>query len=129
MNLIHYNPNRLLGNLDEFVNQALRTFSPSAINPASGTYRYEEKNSFRLRLDLPGFTREEIAICLENRILTIIAESGREDAFLSDLERTYKLPKNINPDDINAKLENGVLDLNLKKLTDQEPSVRKINIR
>jgi HSP20 family molecular chaperone IbpA len=129
MNLIHYNPNRLLGNLDEFLNQALSTFSPAAVTPAPGVYRYEKKDSFRLRLDLPGFTREEIAICLENRILTIIAKSEREDAFLSDLERTYKLPKNITPDDIHAKLENGVLDLNLKKPTDQEPSVRKINIR
>ncbi|HCQ78895.1 MAG TPA: hypothetical protein DIV46_02880, partial [Verrucomicrobiales bacterium] len=43
-------------------------------------------------------------------------------------ERTYNLPKNINPNGINAKLENGVLDLSFKKLTDQEPSVRKIKI-
>ena len=81
MNLIHYNPNRLLGNLDEFLNQTLRSFSPSPITPAPGAYRYEEKDSYRLRLDLPGFTREEIAISLENQMLTIIAKSEREDAF------------------------------------------------
>jgi HSP20 family molecular chaperone IbpA len=84
--------------------------------------------AYRLRLNLPGFTREEIAISLEKRLLTIIAKSEREDAFFSSFERSYDLPKNINPNGINAKLENGVLDLSFKKLIDQEPKVRKIKI-
>ena len=128
MNLNHYNPNRVLGNLDEFLNQTLRSFSPSPNISAPGAYRYEEKDSYRLRLDLPGFTREEIVISLEKQMLTIIAKSEREGAFSSSFERTYNLPKNINPNGINAKLKNGVLDLSFKKLTDQEPSVRKIKI-
>ena len=128
MNLTCYNPNRFFGNLDDFLNQTLRSFSPSPITPASGVYRYEEKDCYRLRLNLPGFTRKEIAISLEKKLLTIIAKSEREDAFFSSFERSYDLPKNINPNGINAKLENGVLDLSFKKLIDQEPKVRKIKI-
>jgi HSP20 family protein len=128
MNLTHYNPNRFFGNIDDFLNQTLRNFSPSPITPAPGAYHYEEKDSYRLRLNLPGFAREEIAISLEKQILTIIAKSEREDLFSSSFERSYNLPKNINPNGINAKLENGVLDLSFKKLTDQEPNVRKIKI-
>ena len=108
MNLTHYNPNRFFGNIDDFLNQTLRNFSPSPITPAPGAYRYEEKDSYRLRLNLPGFAREEIAISLEKQILTIIAKSEREDPFSSSFERSYNLPKNINPNGINAKLENGV---------------------
>ena len=128
MNLTHYNPNRFFGNIDDFLNQTLRSFSPSPNISSPGAYRYEEKDSYRLRLDLPGFTREEIVISLEKQMLSIIAKSEREDAFSSSFERTYNLPKNINPNGINAKLENGVLDLSFKKLTDQKPSVRKIKI-
>ncbi|MDG1151072.1 MAG: Hsp20/alpha crystallin family protein [Akkermansiaceae bacterium] len=128
MNLTHYNKNRFFGNIDDFLNQTLRSFSPSPITPAPEAYRYEEKDSYRLRLNLPGFAREEIAISLEKQILTIIAKSEREDAFFSSFERSYNLPKNINPNGINAKLENGVLDLIFKKLTKQEPRVRKIKI-
>ena len=128
MNLTHYNPNRFFGNIDDFLNQTLRSFSQSPITPAPGAYRYEEKDSYRLRLNLPGFAREEIAISLEKQILTIIAKSEREDPFSSSFERSYNLPKNINPNGINAKLENGVLDLSFKKLIDQEPNVRKIKI-
>ena len=129
MNLTHYNPNRVLGNLDEFLNQTLRSFSPSPITlPPPAHTATRRKDSYRLRLDLPGFAREEIAISLEKQMLTIIAKSEREDAFFSSFERSYNLPKNINPNGINAKLENGVLDLGFKKLTTQEPSVRKIKI-
>ncbi|MDG2399465.1 MAG: Hsp20/alpha crystallin family protein [Akkermansiaceae bacterium] len=128
MNLTHYNPNRLFGNLDEFLSQTLRSFGPSPIMRAPGAYRYEEKDSYRLRLDLPGFTREEIALSLEKRALTVTAKSEREDAFLPGFERTYNLPEDINPNDINAKLKNGVLDLSFKKLTAQESGVRNIEI-
>jgi HSP20 family protein len=128
MNLTHYNPNRLFGNLDEFLSQTLRSFGPSPIMRAPGAYRYEEKDSYRLRLDLPGFTREEIALSLEKRALTVTAKSEREDAFLPGFERTYNLPDDINPNDINAKLKNGVLDLSFKKLTAQESGVRNIEI-
>ena len=128
MNLTHYNPNRLFGNLDEFLSQTLRSFGPTHIMRAPGAYRYEEKDSYRLRLDLPGFTREEIALSLEKRALTVTAKSEREDAFLPGFERTYNLPEDINPNDINAKLKNGVLDLSFKKLTAQESGVRNIEI-
>ena len=128
MNLTHYNPNRLFGNLDEFLSQTLRSFGPTPIMRAPGAYRYEEKDSYRLRLDLPGFTREEIALSLEKRALTVTAKSEREDAFLPGFERTYNLPEDINPNDINAKLKNGVLDLSFKKLTAQESGVRNIEI-
>ncbi|MEN8774707.1 MAG: Hsp20/alpha crystallin family protein [Akkermansiaceae bacterium] len=128
MNLTHYTPNRLLGNLDEFLNQTLRNFGPTPAPRAPGAYHYEEKDTYRLRLDLPGFTREEVSLSLEKRELTITAKSEREDAFLSDFERTYNLPDDIDPNGISAKLENGVLDLAFKKLADLNKGVRNIEI-
>ena len=128
MNLTHYTPNRLLGNLDEFLNQTLRSFGPAPATRAPGAYRYEEKDSYRLRLDLPGFTREEVSLSLKKQALTVTAKSESEDAFLSDFERTYNLPDDIDPNGINAKLENGVLDLTFKKLADEDKGVRNIEI-
>lgn len=128
MNLTHYTPNRLLGNLDEFLNQTLRNFGPAPATRAPGAYRYEEKDTYRLRLDLPGFTREEVSLSLEKHELTVTAKSEREDPFLSDFERTYNLPDDIDPHGIGAKLENGVLDLTFKKLADIDKGVRNIEI-
>ena len=128
MNLTHYTSNRLLGNLDELLNQTLRNFGPAPATRAPGAYRYENKDSYRLRLDLPGFIREEISLTLEKRELTVTTKSEREDSFLSDFERTYNLPEDINPNGVNAKLENGVLDLTFKKLSDEDKGVRNIEI-
>lgn len=128
MNLTQYQPNRLFGNLDEFLSQTLRSFGPVAATRAPGAYRYEEKDSYRLRLDLPGFTREEISLSLEKRNLTVTAKSEREEAFQGDFERTYTLPEDIDPDGITAKLDLGVLDLGFKKLTPDNDGIRTIEI-
>ena len=123
MNLTHYTPYRLLGNLDEFLNQAFRGFGPLPASRAPGAYRYEDKNSYRLRLDLAGFSRDEISLSLEKGDLTVTVKSERGDAFQTDFERTYTLP-----DDVSAKLENGVLDVTFAKQTESEDAIRKIEI-
>ncbi len=128
MNLINYSPNRLLGNLDELLSQTLRSFGPTPATRAPGAYRYEEKDAYRLRLDLPGFTREEISLSLEKRDLTVTATTEREDAFRSDFEQTYSLPEDVDPEGTAAKLENGVLELTFKKLTETNEGVRNIEI-
>jgi HSP20 family protein len=128
MNLTHYQPNRLFGNLDEFLNQTLRSFGPLAAPRAFGAYRYEEKDSYRLRVDLPGFTREEVTLTHEKDTLTLTAKSEREDAFHEDYERTFTLPDDVDPEGITAKLENGVLDLTFAKVTDGDAGVRTIEI-
>lgn len=128
MNLTNYSPNRLLGNLDDFLSQTLRNFGPIPATRAPGAYRYEEKNGYRLRLDLPGFTREEISLSLEKLDLTVTAKTEREDAFRDEFERAYTLPEDVDPEGIEAKLENGVLDLTFKKVTPENDGIRNIEI-
>ena len=128
MNPLHYSPNRLLGNLDQLLSQTLRSFGPIAATRAPGAYRYEDSESYRLRLDLPGFTREEIELSLEKNELTITAKSEREDAFLEDFERNYNLPEDIDPNGTSAKLQDGVLDLRFQKLADEDKGTRNIEI-
>ena len=128
MNLTIYSPNRLLGNLDELLSQTLRNFGPTPATRAPGAYRYEEKEAYRLRLDLPGFNSEEISLSLEKRDLTVTAKTEREEAFHDEFKRSYTLPENVDPDGIVAKLDNGVLDLTFKKLTEINDGVRNIEI-
>ena len=120
--------NRLLGNLDDFFAETLRHFGPPSTGNTSGAYRYETEDSYRLRIDLPGFTREEITLTLEKNELTIEAKSVQEDPFNAEFQRTYQLAENTDPDGITAKLENGVLDLTFKKLAPNEPESKTITI-
>lgn len=128
MNLTNYSPNRFLGNLDELLSQTLRSFGPAPATRAPGAYRYQEKEAYRLRLDLPGFTREEISLSLEKRDLTVTAKTERENAFRDEFERTYTLPEDVDSEGIAAKLVDGVLDLTFKKVTEINDGVRNIEI-
>ncbi len=128
MNLLNQFPNRLLGNLDEIISQTLRSFDPTPESNAADTYRYESDEAYRLRLDLPGFNKEEVDLKLEEDQLTVSAKTEREEAFRDDFERTYTLPEDVDPDGITAKLENGVLELTLNRIAPEEPKTRSIEI-
>lgn len=128
MTLLNRIPNNLFGNLDELLSQTFRNFGPAPAVKAPGAYRYQSKNSYRLRLDLPGFTRDEIALNFEKHELKVTAKSAREEAFSKEFERTYTLPEDVDPEGIEAKLTEGVLDLTFKKVVDADAGTRAIEI-
>jgi HSP20 family protein len=128
MTLLNRIPNNLIGNLDEFLNQTLRSFGPAPAAKAPGAYRYQTNDSYRLRLDLPGFTRDEISLTLEKDELKVTAKTEREEAFRNEFERTYSLPDDVDPEGIEAKLSDGVLDLTFKKVTSEDSGARVIEI-
>ena len=128
MTLTNRIPNRLFGNLDEFFNQAFRNFGPNPVSRVPDSYRYETDEHYRLRLDLPGFKKEDINLSLEDGQLKVTAKTESEEAFRSEFDRVFDLPDDANPGEITAKLEDGVLDLVLKKVAETEPAVRTIEI-
>jgi HSP20 family protein len=129
MTLTNRIPNRLFGNLDEFFNQAFSNFGPNPVSRVPDSYRYETDEHYRLRLDLPGFAREEIKLTLEDGQLKITAKTESEAAFRSDFDRVFDLPDDANAGEVTAKLEDGVLDLVINKVAESVPAVRTIEIK
>ena len=128
MKLINYSRNRLFGTLDELLNLSIQNLSPVSSTSAPAAYHHEDEDSHHLHLDLPGFTRDEITVTLQKNTLTISAKSLQETPFNREVEQSYILPKNIDPESITAKLEHGVLNLSLKKLKEEQNTPRKIDI-
>lgn len=117
--------NRLFGNLDHFVNEALRSFGPAPASRALGAYRYKDEHSYTLRLEIPGYSKEQVSLSLTERDLTISAENP--DTKMS-YERTISLPETVDETAITAKLEHGILELGFPKAKVEEPVARTIEI-
>jgi HSP20 family molecular chaperone IbpA len=126
-----------LGDLNRFLNPDFRVgYHSFAPFPASlsdffdyelGTYtrRFkatEENGNLILSLDLPGFKQAEVEVELENQVLTVRAKNAKDE-----VEQSVTVGDDIDPDKVEAKLEDGVLTLILGRHEAAKP--RKITIK
>lgn len=100
----------------------------------------EEEDAFYAIADLPGFTKDDITIELEDNRLTIRAKRDeqlehkdearnylRKERRYGEFVRSFYVD-NIKQDEIRAKLENGVLRVKLPKLEPSKPQRKTIDI-
>ena len=84
---------------------------------------HEHDDHYEMRIDLPGFKKEQIT--LENGYLTVAAEKGvetenngkliRQERYSGEMARSFYVGEDITEDEIKAKYEHGVLSLEIPK--------------
>jgi len=89
---------------------------------------------YLITLDLPGFTKEQVKIELNENILTIKAENfenANEDDgknhINKQLKQVIRLNNDIEPDAIKSSLENGILTITIPRIQ-HKPETKSINI-
>jgi HSP20 family protein len=115
-------PNRYFGSgLFDFDNELWnRNIS---IPPANIT---ESDKDYKLELSVPGFKKEDFNIDIDQGTLIISSERkeesnkeeknySRKEFSYSSFSRTFQLPENTDENNINAKYDNGVLQLTIPK--------------
>jgi HSP20 family protein len=99
----------------------------------------DKGDKFLLRADMPGFDKQDIHIDINGDRLTITAEHTeetnensneyiRKERRYGSLSRSFDI-SNIEAGNISARYENGVLELDLPKKIEVQPSTHKIEIR
>jgi HSP20 family protein len=114
---------------DQFFNRNLGDFFGSDfVNDAPAVNVTELENQFKIELAAPGLEKGDFNIKVEEDQLTISAEQKheteekkedgkflrREFSFAS-FSRSFRLPENVDADNISANYNNGVLVLELPK--------------
>jgi HSP20 family protein len=128
--------------LDREFNRVLNRFWGSAEVPATlAPYAvdvHEDGDHFYVEAELPGFTRDDIEITLEDGALTIRGERKTEEKKgdqkqalhverrWSRFERSFMLPAAVNENSVQASLNDGLLTVTLDKREEVKP--RKIQI-
>ncbi|HEY7637149.1 MAG TPA: Hsp20/alpha crystallin family protein [Gemmatimonadales bacterium] len=93
---------------------------------------FEDERAVKIVAEIPGVRSEDVKITLENNLLTIRgekrqeAEEGNErvhryERSYGSFERTFALPRSVDPDQIQASNENGVLTVTLPKVEKARP--------
>ena len=97
----------------------------------------ETKDAYVLKADLPGVKEEGVDISLSGNMLTISGEKEEEHKEQSDqyyaVERSYgsfarsfSLPPGVDGEHVGADLKEGVLTVNIPKLSEAQP--KKISV-
>jgi HSP20 family protein len=113
---------------DRLFDRAFEAFAPST----EGRFHEqldEKDESHVLRIDLPGLRKEDIRLDLNDRALTVTAESPADRPFALQYRRAWTLGPEIDTAGISARLELGVLELTLPKIAPAERQPRTIEIQ
>merc|ERR1711879_315143 len=108
-----------------------------AFNPISNTR--ESENAYHVEIDLPGLSKEDIKIDLNDKTLTIYGERNikheinEEDYYKVEssfgrFQRQFTLPENVDIENISANSKDGVLEIVLPK-TQESIKKKSIEIR
>ncbi len=98
----------------------------------------ETDEAFRIRLDVPGMTKDDITINLQNNTLTVSGERTSErtkeseeyvrvERAFGNFHRTFNLPNAVDQQNVEAAYEDGVLTINVPKT--EESTRRQIEIQ
>lgn len=95
----------------------------------------ETKDSYYVEMAVPGLKKSDFTVDLDNKILSITADSKtenqenednliRREFGYSSFKRSFTLPETVNEDKIKAEYKNGVLSIHLPKLEEaiQKPA-------
>jgi len=100
---------------------------------------YREGDNFVLKSELPGLTKDDIDISIQDNIVTLKGtkkeekEVKEENYYHSErtfgtFERSFELPSNIDRSKVNATFKYGILNVTLPVSEESKPKQIKINI-
>lgn len=100
----------------------------------------ETENSYELDVDLPGFKKDEVNVDLKDGYLTISAAKGvdkdqqdkagkyiRQERYAGACSRSFYVGWDVEPDEISAKFESGILQISVPKET-RKPEVKSTSV-
>src|SRR5881397_2324329 len=133
--------------LQDRVNRIFReSFSPEGSDEALTTSNfappvdvYEDEHNITLKIEVPGIDEKDINVSIENNTLTVRGErrfekEEKEENFhrverkYGSFTRSFTLPNSVDPEQVSAHCDKGVLKINLAKKAEAKPKQIKVNV-
>jgi len=100
---------------------------------------YEDEHTITLKMEVPGIDEKDIDVRIEGNTLSVRGERKLEkdekeenyrrmERQYGSFTRSFTLPSSVDPAQVSAHYEKGVLKLNLAKRAEAKPKQIKINV-
>ncbi|HEU4620229.1 MAG TPA: Hsp20/alpha crystallin family protein [Gammaproteobacteria bacterium] len=131
MALVNYDPWSFVNRLHEDINKVFNDWAPNGTSAATAVWVppadvEEYADRFQVNVDLPGVAASDVEITLHKGVLTLSGERRRpenEEQLAhrraerghGRFRRRFLLPDTANPDAVEAKSKDGVLEIRIPK--------------
>lgn len=120
-----------LGNLENF-------YGPSNYIPKVRIS--EDRDNFYVKLEIPGITKDDVKVSIENNVLTVNGVKKQErkseetnlitnEIYYGEFSRSFNITNDIKVDSIDAEYKDGILNITLPKIEEAKPVVKEVNIK
>src|SRR5438477_12843916 len=100
---------------------------------------YEDEHNVTLKIEVPGIDEKDIDVRIENNTLTVHGErkietEEKEENFrrierqYGSFTRSFTLPSSVDPGQVSANYDRGVLKITLSKKAEAKPKQIKVNV-
>jgi HSP20 family protein len=143
--LTRWDPFREFTTLQDRMNRLFRgsfsegqeALTTSTIAPPGDVY--EEEHNVTLKIEVPGIDEKDIDVRIENNTLTVHGERKfekeekeenyrRVEREYGSFTRSFTLPNTVDPENVQANYEKGVLKIKLAKKAEAKPKQIKVNV-
>lgn len=151
MALIKWNPNRELLRVERDLNNLFRPiwnrfgankssdadYSDASWAPLADIV--EDKDSYHVKLDIPGVDKKNVKVSYSNGVLSVSGERKdekesksanyfRKETVCGKYYRSFTLPEGIKEDSINAEFKNGTLSIQIQKADEVKPKQIEVKV-
>ena len=144
--LTRWGPFREFVTLQDRMNRLFRESYPEGREEALTTATfappvdvYEDEHNVTLKIEVPGIDEKDIDVRIENNTLTVHGERKfekeekeenyrRVERQYGSFTRTFTLPNTVDPENVSANYDKGVLKINLAKKAEAKPKQIKVNV-
>ena len=121
-----------------FFNVRDEVFNSSNLTPKSRIT--EDKENYYINIEMPGITKDDVKISLENSVLSVSGTKKKEtksedtnlimnEIYYGEFARSFNLTDEIKKEDIDAEFKNGVLHIVLPKVEEAKSLVKEIKVK
>jgi len=124
---------------EDVFNERLTPFFSSMVTPTFKVDISEDDKAFYLSADIPGVSKSDVKVTMEDDVLCISAERSQQEEekkknyhrverSWGSLSRSFTIGDNVDAEHIEASYDNGVLKIVVPKKESVEKKVKEISV-